>query len=145
MSPLYNSLIFETINRVSNWDVNREFDQKCTSISRSVLNWVSREGLVFQKARISPTTSQGRLLSQWPSTCLKYTSILGLGYSCSLLCDRVVCYRLFEMQEGDENSDIIEKCSTDASVTGYDHFIWAPKERLQKCNSGVTRYAERTV
>ena len=63
---------------------------------------------------------------------MKYTSILGLGYTCSLLCDRVVCYRLFEMQEGDENSDIIEKCSTDASVTGYDHFIWAPKERLQK-------------
>ena len=41
------------------------------------------------------------------------------------------------MQEGDENSDIIEECSTDASATGYDHFVWAPKVRLQKCDSGV--------
>ena len=52
---------------------------------------------------------------------------LGLGYECTLLCNRVLCHRLFSKQSGDGVAEIIQYCSPDTSVSGYDHTVWTPK------------------
>ena len=52
---------------------------------------------------------------------------LGLGYECTLLCDRILCHRLFSKQSGDGVAEIIQHCSPDTSVSGYDHTVWTPK------------------
>ena len=58
---------------------------------------------------------------------------LGLGYECTSLCNRVVCFRPFvpPMTNTATKAEVNSRCKTDTSVSGYDHFVWVPKYRLK--------------
>ena len=59
---------------------------------------------------------------------------LGLGYECTSLCNRVLCFRPFVPPCDCETATVAEvnsQCTPDTSVSGYDHTVWVPKKRLK--------------